>query len=58
MLYDITYVWNLKKQKKLVNITKKEQTHRENILGVTSSDREGKGQYRGRRLRGIKYYVS
>ena len=28
ILYDITYLWNLKKHSKLVNITKKKQTHR------------------------------
>ena len=28
ILYDITYMWNLKKYNKLVNKTKKKQTHR------------------------------
>ena len=28
ILYDTTYVWNLKKCNKLVSITKKKQTHR------------------------------
>ena len=27
ILYDITYIWNLKKYNKLVNITKKKQSH-------------------------------
>ena len=28
-LHDIAYMWNLKKYKELVNITKKQQTHRD-----------------------------
>ena len=28
ILYDITYMWNLKQYNRLVNITKKKQTHR------------------------------
>ena len=28
ILYDITYMWNLKKYNKLVKITKKKQAHR------------------------------
>ena len=29
MQYDIPYMWNLKKYNKLVNTTKKKQTHRQ-----------------------------
>jgi len=29
VFYDITHMWNLKKYNKLVNITKKKQTHRD-----------------------------
>ena len=41
-LYDFTYMWNLKKYKKLVNITKNKQTQRYKL--VVTSD---KGQYKG-----------
>ena len=27
ILYDITYLWNLKKYKNLVNVTKQKETH-------------------------------
>ena len=42
ILYDITYMWNLKKYNKLVNITKNSRlTDIENKLAVTSGEREG-----------------
>ena len=43
MLYNITYVWNLKN--KLVNITKKKQTHRhrEQIRGYLWREERGRG---------------
>ena len=46
--YDIMYMWNLKKYNRLVNITKKKQTHRhrEQINGY---------QWGGRGLGGTKY---
>ena len=46
---DITYMWNLKKYNKLVNITKKKQTHRyrEQTSGERGEGR-GEGQYSGR----------
>ena len=46
-----------KKYNKLVNITKKLTTDMENKLLVTSREREGEGQYRGRGLRDTNYYV-
>ena len=33
ILYNITYVWNLKKYNKLGNVTKKKQTHKEQTSG-------------------------
>ena len=46
ILYDITYMWNLKKKSKLVNITIKKKRYRltdiENKLVVTSEEREAK----------------
>ena len=41
-LHDIAYMWNLKKYKELVNITKKQQTHRdrEQTSGYQWRDRE------------------
>ena len=55
ILYDVTYMWNVKKPKKLVNVTKK-QTHRyrEQISGYQWG---GEGQYRGRGVRGTNYWV-
>ena len=43
MLYNITYVWNLKN--KLVNIAKKKQTdrHREQIHGYLWREERGRG---------------
>ena len=49
MLYDITYV-ECKDYNKLVNITKKKQTHgcTEQISGYQWGEGRGEGQYRGR----------
>ena len=46
-----------KKYNKLVNITKKEQTHRygEQTSGYQQGEGRGKRQYRGKRLRGTNY---
>jgi len=57
-LHDITYMWYLKKYKELVNITKKQPTHR--YREQTSGYQWGKGRregqfYRGRGLRGTDY---
>ena len=41
--YGITYTWNLKKYNKLVNITKRKQTHREKKI----SDSQWGGEVRG-----------
>ena len=50
-------MWTLKKYDKLVNITKKKQTHR--YRGQTSGflwgEGRGEGQYRGRRGTGTNY---
>ena len=57
-LHDITYMWNLKKYKELVNITKKQPTHRyrEQTSGYQWDKGRRKGQfYRGRGLRGTDY---
>ena len=44
ILYDIIYMWNLKKYNKLVNITKKNKTDKENKLMVISGKaEEGRG---------------
>jgi hypothetical protein len=48
MLYDTTYMWNTKKYNKLVNITKKKQTHREQTSSYQWEEKRGEGQYRGR----------
>ena len=58
MLYDITYV-ECKDYNKLVNITKKKQTHgcTEQISGYQWGEGRGEGQYWGRGLRGRNYYV-
>ena len=42
ILYDITYMWNLKKYNKLMNITKQKQTHRYRGQTVVPSG-EGEG---------------
>ena len=48
ILYDIIYMWNLKKYNKLVNITKMSKTDRENKLMVTSGETEaGRGNVAG-----------
>ena len=59
ILYDITYMWNLKKYNKLVNITKKKQTHRyrEQTSGYQWEEGRGEGQYRSRELSDANYYV-
>ena len=46
-----------KKYNKLANITKKKQTHRyrEQASGYQWGEARGKGQYRGRGLKGINY---
>ena len=46
-----------KKYNKLVNITKKKQTHRyrEQTGGYQWGEGRGEGQYRGRGLRGTNY---
>ena len=48
-----------KKYNNLVNITKKEQTHRyrEQISSYQWEKGSGEGQDRGRELRGTNYYV-
>ena len=58
ILDDITYMWNLKKKyNKLLNITKKKQTHsyREPNSGYQWSEGRGEEQYRGRGLGGTNY---
>ena len=46
-----------KKYKKLVNVTKKKQTHRyrEQTSGLPLGRGSGEGQHRGRGLRGTNY---
>ena len=44
-----------KKYNKLVNITKKKQTHREQTSGSQWGEGRWEGQYRGRGLRGTNY---
>ena len=48
ILYDVTYLWNLKNCNKLVSQTKKKQTHRyrEQTRGLPVG--RGEGQYRSR----------
>ena len=48
-----------KKYNKLINITKKKQTHRyrEQTSGYQWGEGSGEGQYSNRGLRGINYYV-
>ena len=57
IVYDITYMWNLKNN--LVNITKKKQTHRhrEQTSGYQGGEGSREGQYRGMGLRGTNCYV-
>ena len=47
-MYDITYIWNLKKYNKLVNITKKKETnrYREQTSGYHWGEGREEGQYR------------
>ena len=48
-----------KKYDKLVSLTEKKQTHRyrEQMRGYQCGEGRGEGKYKGRGLRGIKYYV-
>ena len=48
-----------KKYKKLMNVTKKKQTHRyrEQASGYQWGEGRGKGQYRGRGLADANYYI-
>ena len=55
--YGITYTWNLKKYNKLVNITKRKQTHREKKSQWFPMGRGGKGQHRGWGERYTNYWV-
>ena len=45
-IYVITYMWNLKKKDKQMNVTKQKQTHRyrEQTSGYWSGDRWGEGK--------------
>ena len=58
ILYDVTYMWHLKKYNKLVNITKQKQTHRsrEQASGYQWGEGRGEGQNRGRGGRGTNHY--
>ena len=53
-MYYITYIWNIKKYNKLVNITTKWQTHRskEQASGYQWGEKRGKRKYRGGGLGG------
>ena len=55
---DTTYMWSLKTNK-LLTITKKKQTHRyrEQTNGYQWEEGRGRGQNRGRGVRGTNYYV-
>ena len=56
--YDITYMWNLKKYNKLVNITKKENhRYREQTNCYQWGKGMGEEQYQGGEIRGTNYYV-
>ena len=59
ILYDIIYMWNLKKYNKLMTITKQKRTHRyrEQTSGYQWGEGREEGQYKGGGLRSIKYYV-
>ena len=52
-------MWNREKYNKIVNITKKKQTHRyrEQTRGSQWGEGRGLGKYRGRGLGGTNYYV-
>ena len=57
ILYDITYIWSLKKYNKLVNTTKKEadsQIRRTNWLGPVGQGKK-EGQDRGSGVKGANY---
>ena len=55
ILYDITYMWNLKN--KLVSITKRKQTHRyrEQTSDYQRGEGRGEGRYTGRGVKGTNY---
>ena len=57
ILYDITYMWNLKNTKKQISEYNKKEifTGIENRLMVTSEETEQEGQWRGRGLTGTNY---
>ena len=56
ILYDITYMWNLKNTTKQISeYNKKIFTGIENRLVVTSEEREQEGQWRGRGLTDTNY---
>ena len=59
ILYDITYMRNRKKYNKLVNVTKKQQTHRyrEQTRGYQWCEGGKEGKYGDRELRSTIYYV-
>ena len=59
ILYAVTYMWNLKKCNKLVNITKQKQIYwyREQTSGYQWEEGKGLGLDRGKRLRGTVFYV-
>ena len=52
-----TYMWNLKKYNKLVNTTKKKQTHRyrEQTSGYQWGEGKGEGHHRGLRSTNYQY---
>ena len=54
ILYEVTYMWNLKKYIKLVNTAKRKQTHsyREQTSGYQWGEGRREEQYRDRGLRG------
>ena len=58
-LYDITYMWNLKKYNKLGKITKKKQTHRcrKQTSGYQWEEGSGEKQCWGKGLIGTHYYA-
>ena len=53
-LYAITFLWDLKKYNKLVNVTKKKQTHgyKEQTSGSQWGVGREEGPYKGRGIRG------
>jgi len=57
ILYDITYIWNLKITQTSEYNFKKKQTHRcrKQTIGIQWREGEGKGHDRGRKVRGSNY---